>query len=182
MSAARLLPAAQLCAGAPSAGHPRLCGQRLEAGELIFGKAALHGQASSPRSAPRDASPDHLSPATSSQLGSSSSAGRIQPTPPRVEVAGGWLWSGRLVIRATTPRSLPSARYPGAARRSLERFSTVSSITSRLIHASGILYSEDAPHTAIPSFSRKRVSSVSEVCRCTTKALGAELSQNSNDR
>jgi hypothetical protein len=40
---------------------------------------------------------------------------------------------------------LPSARYPEAARRSLERFSTVSSITSRPIHASGILYSEDAP-------------------------------------
>src|SRR5215210_2808944 len=43
----------------------------------------------------------------------------------------------------TTPRSLTSSRYTGAAaRRSLERVSVVSSITSCPIHASGILFSE----------------------------------------
>src|SRR5215217_2645297 len=43
----------------------------------------------------------------------------------------------------TTPLSLTSSRYTGAAaRRSLERVSVVSSITSCPIHASGILPSE----------------------------------------
>src|SRR3712207_2525459 len=43
----------------------------------------------------------------------------------------------------TTPLSLTSSRYTGAAaRRSLERVSVVSSITSCPIHASGILSSE----------------------------------------
>src|SRR5215210_7645553 len=47
----------------------------------------------------------------------------------------------------TTPRSFTSSRYTGApARRSLERTSVVSIITSRPIHASGILSSEsEAP-------------------------------------
>src|SRR5215208_6234279 len=43
----------------------------------------------------------------------------------------------------TTPLSLTSSRYTGAAaRRSLERASVVSSITSWPIHASGIFSSE----------------------------------------